>query len=260
MKTIGKSLIFEACHPAAGNFFGLSDRGLRKPANEDRYLLKALPDGAVLLAVADGLGDGGAGRQAAETIMQTLSGVTHRPAHRTPAELCRLVRGLDRAVFEAAAADSALEGMGSTLICALVQGCRLDWVHAGDSRLYLLRGGVLTQVTQDQTLARFLMAEGELSPERSNGHYSLQVMDQFVGCGHCEPESGRLDLAPGDLLLLCSDGVHRQIGHNVLTRLLESSADLKTRAYDILKAALATGGDDNITLILAEPSPLQAAP
>jgi protein phosphatase len=164
-----------------------------------------------------------------------------------------MVRDLDRAIFQAAAADSALEGMGSTLICVLVQGRRLEWVHAGDSRLYLLRGGGLTQITQDQTLARFLLAEGEIDPQRAAGHYSHQVMDQFVGCGRCEPESGHLDLLPGDLFLLCSDGLHKQVGHDALGRLLMGPAAPKTKAEALLKAALAAGGDDNITLVLGQP-------
>jgi protein phosphatase len=233
-------------------FYGATDSGLRRAANEDRMLIKALRDNAVLLAVADGLGDGGAGQHAAEMIVQTLAGLTDLPGHRAEADLCRLVRDLDRAVFEAAATDCALEGMGSTLICALVREERLNWVHAGDSRLYLLRGGGLTQLTADQTLARFLLAEGELDPKQAIGHYSHQVMDQYVGCGCCEPEGGALDLASGDLLLLCSDGVHRQIDAGTLGRLLRRPTDLKSKADTILKSALEAGGIDNITLVLAQ--------
>jgi protein phosphatase len=237
---------------AAGAFLGVTDTGLQRAANEDRFLIKALGDQAVLLAVADGLGDGGAGKYAAEMIMQTLAGLTHLPAHQAAADLHRLVRDLDRAVFQAAAADNTLDGMGSTLICALFHEERMEWVHAGDSRLYLLRSGILIQLTEDQTLARFLLAEGELDPGQAAGHYSHQVMDQYVGCGACEPQTGQIELAPGDLLLLCSDGVHKQIDAETLGRLLNQPADLKTRAEAILKSTLAAGGADNITLVMAQ--------
>lgn len=236
----------------AGTFFGISDSGLQRPANEDRYIIKPLEDGAVLMAVADGLGDGGAGRHAAEMIVQTLASLKRIPAHHAASELRRMACALDREVFAAASADSALDGMGSTLICALLQADQLQWVHAGDSRLYLQRGGMLTQVTRDQTLARFLLAEGELTPARADGHYAHQVMDQYIGSGDCAPESGQLDLIRGDLILLCSDGVHKPLSNESLALLLGGEADLQRRAEAVLAAALAAGGPDNITLVMAQ--------
>jgi protein phosphatase len=206
----------------------------------------------VLIAVADGLGDGGAGRHAADMIVQTLAGLRRIAAHQAASELRRMACSLDHAVFTAAAADSALDGMGSTLICVLIQADQAQWVHAGDSRLYLRRDGALTQITQDQTLARFLLAEGELTPARSAGHYAHQVMDQYIGSGDCKPESGQLDLAPGDLILLCSDGVHKPLANETLALLLGGEGDLKRRAEAILAAALAAGGPDNITLVMGQ--------
>ncbi len=85
------------------------------------------------------------------------------------------------------------------------------------------------------------------------GHYSQSVLDQYVGCGHCQPESGRFRLEPGDLLPLCSDGLHKQLVEEKLRAILNTRNDLKTIAQNLVAAALAAGGADNISLIMAMP-------
>jgi len=102
-------------------------------------------------------------------------------------ELAQLAREIDRMIYTEGQENSALDGMGSTLVAVLLRDRIAHWVHVGDSRMYILRKGTLTQVTEDQTLARFLLEEGEITAEQLPAHYSRHVMDQCVGCGYAEP-------------------------------------------------------------------------
>ena len=234
-----------------GNFPGMTHKGLLRPCNEDRYLIKPLGGDAVMLAVADGLGNGCAGGHAAEMIIDALSHIIQIDNGRELNELMQLVRDLDRAVCEKESTDQCYEGMGSTLVCAVLKNDRVYWVHAGDSRLFILRTGKLIQITEDQTLARFLIKEGEITAQQEPNHYSRMVMDQYVGCGFCEPETGQLVLETGDVLLLSSDGLHDQISKEVLCTVLQAATDPETTVKKLVDAALDAGGPDNITAVVA---------
>ncbi len=142
--------------------------------------------------------------------------------------------------------------MGSTLVGVLLRDRIAHWVHVGDSRLYILRKGTLTQVTEDQTLARFLLEEGEITAEQIPTHYSRHVMDQCVGCGYAEPETGSLKFLAGDLLVLSTDGLHRQIPESTFNSILNTDTDLENKARALVKAALDAGGKDNITVVMAQ--------
>jgi protein phosphatase len=110
----------------------------------------------------------------------------------------------------------------------------------------------LTQVTEDQTLARFLLEEGEITAEQLPTHYSRHVMDQCEGCGYAEPETGRLKFLAGDLLVLSTDGLHREIPEDTLFSILNTETILETKARRLVKAALNAGGKDNITVVMAQ--------
>jgi len=235
-------------------FFGISHIGFVQKSNEDRYLIKKLKGGSVLLAVADGLGGGVAGDYAAEIITENLAGMGRISRNSVQPELNQLVRGIDHTIYARGQENAALEGMGSTLIGVLLRDRIAYWVHVGDSRLYHLRNGTLTQVTEDQTLARFLLEEGEITAEQLPTHYSRHVMDQYVGCGYVEPETGRLEFLAGDLLVLSTDGLHRDISGNTFDAILKMDTDLELKAKALVKAALDAGGKDNITVVMAQGS------
>ena len=233
-------------------FFGITHIGLVRKSNEDRYLIKELKDNSVLIAVADGLGGEAAGDYAAEILRGKLAGLNHISRNNEQPELDQMARGIDRSVYTEGRENNALEGMASTLVGVLLRDRTAHWVHVGDSRLYLLRNGTLTQVTEDQTLARFLLEEGEITAEQLPTHYSRHVMDQCVGCGHAEPETGRLKFLAGDLLVLSTDGLHGEIPGNKLNSILNTDSNLETKARSLVKAALDAGGKDNITVVMAQ--------
>ena len=225
--------------------------GLVRKTNEDRYLIKELNDKSVLMAVADGLGGEVAGDYAAEIVTEELAGLDHISKNNEQPELDQLARVVDRAIYAQGQENDVLEGMGSTLVGVLLRNRIAYWVHVGDSRLYLLRNGTLTQVTKDQTLARFLLEEGEINAEQLPNHYSRHVMDQCAGCGYAEPETGCLNLLDGDLLVLSTDGLHGEIPENTLYSILNTDTSLENKAKALVKAALDAGGKDNITVVMA---------
>ena len=233
-------------------FFGITHIGLVRKSNEDRYLIKKLKDKSVLVAVADGLGVEVAGDYAAEIIREKLADLNHISRKNEQLELDQLTRAIDRCIYTKGEENNALEGMGSTLVGVLLRDRIAYWVHVGDSRLYLFRNGTLTQVTEDQTLARFLLEEGEITAEQLPTHYSRHVMDQCVGCGYAEPETGCLKFLDGDLLVLSTDGLHGQIPEHTLNSILNTDTNLETKARALVKAALDAGGKDNITVVMAQ--------
>ncbi len=233
-------------------FIGVTHIGLVRKYNEDRYLIKKLQDQSVLIAVADGLGGEVAGDYAAEIIRGKLADLNHITINNEQSELDQLAREIDRSIRTKGHESHAHDAMGSTLVCVLLRDLIAYWVHVGDSRLYILRSGTLTQVTEDQTLARFLLEEGEITPEQLPNHYSRHVMDQCEGCGYVEPETGRLKLAAGDLLVLSTDGLHREIPVSTFQSTLNADTDLETKARALVKAALDAGGKDNITTVMAQ--------
>ena len=237
---------------SSNQVFGITHIGLVRKSNEDRYLIKELKDKSVLMAVADGLGGEVAGDYAAEILKGKLAGIDHISRNNEEPELDQLARAVDQTIYGEGQENNALEGMGSTLVGVLLRERIAYWVHVGDSRLYLLRGGRLTQITEDQTLARFLLEEGEITAEQLPNHYSRHVMDQCVGCGYAEPETGCLNLLDGDLLVLSTDGLHGEIPENTLHSILNTDTSLENKAKALVKAALDAGGKDNITVVMAQ--------
>ena len=239
---------------ASFKIFAATHIGWVRKANEDRYFIKKLDDGAILVAVADGLGGVPAGDEAAESVRGRLAGIHQITNGEEERQLSALVREADLAVFNEAESDPDLVGMGTTLVCALLRDGFVHWVHVGDSRMYVLRDQRLLKITEDQTFARFLLEEGEITPQQAPTHYSRNVLDQTVGCGICEPETGRLEFKKGDLLILSTDGLHKKIAAETIISLLVAETDLETKAKSLVEAALDSGGKDNITLVIAERS------
>ena len=233
-------------------FFGITHIGLVRKLNEDRYLIKKLKDESVLIAVADGLGYEVAGDYAAEIIREKLSGLDSISRNNVQLKLDQLAREIDRTIYTKSQENISLEGMGSTLLGILLRDRIAYWVHVGDSRLYLFRNGTLTQITEDQTLARFLLEEGEITAEQLATHYSRHVMDQCVGCGYVEPETGRFEFLAGDVLVLSTDGLYKDITENTIDTILNADSNLYIKAKALVKAALDAGGKDNITAVLAQ--------
>jgi len=158
----------------------------------------------------------------------------------------------DQKIFGVVEKEPDLKGMGSTLTAAFVKGEALFWAHVGDSRLYLFRGGELTQITEDDTMAGFLLAEGEISSEEARVHPGRDFLFDFIGSGEFEEETGSFTLRKDDLLLLTTDGLHDKVPEETLVSILRSNSGLDKKLDRLVSSALKESGKDNITVVGVE--------
>jgi protein phosphatase len=231
--------------------FSLTHRGLVREINEDRYYVKRLGADTMLLAVMDGMGGGPSGSAAAETMREALREFPPRSPDPEKA-FYDLVVATSEAILGMKHGKPALEGMGTTVTATLIVNDRAYWVHVGDTRFYVFRGGRMIQVTTDQTMAQFLVEEGELTRDEARNHPYTRLLDQCVGCPDCVPVTGSLPLESGDLLLYTTDGLHDALPENDIAEMLASPrAALKEIAESLIQAGLETGGEDNLTVVIA---------
>ena len=231
--------------------YAFTHSGSGKKRNEDRYLIKEMQDGMNLLVVADGMGGEAAGDCAAEVTRDMLAEI-QLGAWGNDLRLSYLVKKIDRIIYAQSQIDTSLEGMGTTITGVFLRNGIANWVHVGDSRLYLWRDWKLVQVTNDQNMARFLVEEGEITEEEARTHGARHQLDQCVGCGSCEPATGNLAVKRGDLLLLVTDGFHEIMPAEKITSFLKANKDFETIAMDLNQAVLDMGCEDDATVVMAE--------
>jgi protein phosphatase len=169
-------------------------------------------------------------------------------------ELQRVIARAQRSVADAAEKDPARRGMGTTLTMAYVLWPRMYVLHIGDTRCYVFRGGKLEQVTTDHTLAQLRVAEGMLSPKEAAESQLSHVLLRAIGHpgeGGTRPDAHKLQLEPGEGLLLCSDGLTRHVPEDALARMMDAGESAADTCTAMIEAANAAGGEDNITAVVA---------
>ncbi|HEV3168057.1 MAG TPA: SpoIIE family protein phosphatase, partial [Isosphaeraceae bacterium] len=189
-------------------------------------------------------------------VLNTLKWFLHLAGQEENALLAELREGLgraDRTLIQRARDDARLAGMGTTLTMAYSVATDLFIVHAGDSRAYLLRDRTLEQLTSDHTLVQLLVEGGALSPEDAKHHRRRNVVTNVVGgpSAGVHAEIHKVNLADGDLLLLCSDGLSEPVDDSAMTHILTTYPDPEHACERLVKAALDKGGPDNITAVVA---------
>ncbi len=268
--------------PLAVRSYGLSDRGKRRDHNEDQFLIAELAKAmrivgssipqprtafsrarAHLFAVADGMGGHRAGAKASELAVTSIE--------RFVLETLRWfydVRAGDQGLlrdFEAAlvAADARLvaegserpefSGMGTTLTVAWCQDDELCVLHVGDSRCYLGRGEKLQQLTEDHTLVAELVRNGAISPEQASEHSMRHVITNAMGgpVPGVRVEVRRAHLEPGDVLLLCSDGLTEMVPDDEIRAVIVGEPEPRRACERLMQQALDAGGRDNVTVVVA---------
>lgn len=229
-------------------------QGRVRKTNQDRFCLRRLSDGSALVSVSDGLGGEPAGDIAATIVHEALQGIETMDPSAPGERLAELATRLDRRVARARRANEDMGGMGTTLTLVWLRGDWAHWVHVGDSRLYLLRNHKIQQVTKDHTLARFLVAEKEITPKQAENHYSKEILDQYLGCGDCVPDAHGFRIAAGDTLLLSSDGLYRLVHFEPMAAILRADTSPAEKVREMVNQALAAGGTDNITAVVVDVS------
>ena len=217
-----------------------------------------------LLVVADGMGGAEGGERASALAVGALrtfvedgfrsflhhGRLEEKAVHR---ELREAFEHVDRIILHRAATDPKLAGMGTTVTMAYVVGTVAHMVHAGDSRVYLHRGGELRRLTRDHTLVQNLVDHGTITPEDARVHPHRNVVTNVLGGPHegVDPDVVRIDLGDGDLLILCSDGLTEPVDDAEIAAILGREPEPGRAAEALVAEALRRGGPDNITVVLA---------
>ena len=241
---------------------GKTDVGRVRQDNQDDYRAGELPGDAAWGLVCDGMGGARGGQEASRSACNVIERCfQHQYSRCLPGEeedfLRKTLLSANRFVFQKAAQDETLAGMGTTAVCALVRSGKAYLCHAGDSRGYLFRDGKLTQLTHDHSYVQELVDCGTITVEEAEHHPQKNIITRALGVDYrLVPEFTQLEVQPGDELLLCSDGLTNAVPKAQLEQLLrtESFYDLPDR---MIRTANENGGSDNITALLMQVEPME---
>lgn len=266
--------------------FGLTDQGLKRPTNQDQYLIADLNKSlkvhrtslrldnqtriyggsqGKLLLVADGMGGEADGERASTVAVDKLTTYVlnslawcFRLEEGSEAdfedELREALKYCQDQIHLAAGQDPTRQNMGTTLTMAYIVWPRAFVVHVGDSRCYLLRDQKLTAVTEDHTVGQALSKSAQMTEEKARdtprGHWLWNALG-----GKSEKllvDCYRISLTSGDGLLLCTDGLYDMVSHDEMTEVMNSDCSAEDACHELVKKANDHGGKDNITVIVSQ--------
>ncbi|MEO8889168.1 MAG: PP2C family serine/threonine-protein phosphatase [Jatrophihabitantaceae bacterium] len=223
-----------------------SDLGLVRGNNEDSVYA-----GPRLLAIADGMGGHAAGEVASKIVIGTMESLDDdRSLGDLMAALRDAVLDANQRIADAVQKNPDLDGMGTTLTALRFVGSRIGLVHVGDSRAYLLRGDLLSQITHDDTYVQYLVDTGKITPDEAKDHPRKSVILRALRGADVELDVSIREARPGDRYLLCSDGLSDVVSTETIADTMRI-ADPQECADRLVELALRGGGPDNVTVIVA---------
>jgi len=235
-------------------FFGETDVGLKRLKNEDTFLIS--PQGGFCL-VADGMGGAAAGELAshmfAETSMEILSEAVGRSTGNIIEQIQNAFRVANERIFKYAKENPGYNGMGCTAELLRFSDECFVIGHIGDSRTYRFRNQHLEQLTQDHSIVQEKINKGLITPAESKNHPMRNVILRAVGVEkNLSPDIINGSRYPGDVFLLCSDGLTDMVAEEQIQEVLSLSIDLSEKTKKLIDIAKLAGGKDNITVVLSE--------
>ena len=230
-------------------FGGSSHVGLVRGNNEDAGFA-----GHYVQVVADGVGGAAAGEVASATATYVVSALAAaHPTADAPDLLHRAVREAHHQLEIGVASDPSRAGMATTLVAVLARHGQVTLAHVGDSRAYRLREGRLTRLTTDHTFVQAMIDSGRLTPDEARSHPYRSVVLRSINAEEVpRPDVFRVDVSPGDRLLLCSDGLTDFVDEPTVAALLPRGHHPDDAAEALVDAALAAGGRDNVTCVVSD--------
>ena len=232
----------------------VSDRGRKRTSNEDAFGY-SVEHGVYV--VCDGMGGAAAGEIASSLavgeVMRLLSSRAEdgTQAATLPAMAEQAVCAANEAVFSRAQSDDKLSGMGTTLVVLVTEESRVWVLNVGDSRCYRLRNQCLEQLTMDHSLVEELVRLGRMTPDEALNSPLRNVITRALGTqSSTTPDVYEVEAEPGDLYLICSDGLPREISDETIKSILTMDLSLEELCSNLVNAATKAGGNDNITCLL----------
>jgi serine/threonine protein phosphatase PrpC len=251
--------------------YGLTDVGAVRKSNEDAFVVAELTTGhtnltggslrqklkerGTLLLVSDGMGGHEAGDVASRMAVQHVSlELAAAPLDRKPQDAMRLaVERANEAIWTEATRNPARRGMGATLVAAWVRGPDAYVASVGDSRVYLMRGGRMRQITRDQSMVETMVEAGAIPRAEAASHPQRNVILQAMGATETVVVAlERVELRRGDVLVLCSDGLSGKLRDEEMRDAILMTPDLEQACRQMVDLAKERGGEDNITVVLGE--------
>lgn len=237
--------------------YGLSDVGLVRQNNEDVW--REVPE-CKFFVLADGMGGHLAGEVAAEEAVNSLSNIIKRSLSRRKKKkslaesrelIVRAIQETNIIVYRKSMETEAYHGMGTTLCILYIHEDGVILGHAGDSRIYRLRHGILDQLTRDDSLIMDLIDLGEVKENEIESYAHKNVITKSIGTEpFIDPTVEFNEIQPGDTYLMCTDGLTDLLKKNEMQTILEENPNLEKAAKLLVKKALEYGGTDNITVVL----------
>jgi protein phosphatase len=233
-----------------------SDRGRKRPSNEDAFGF-SVESGVYL--VCDGMGGAAAGEIASSLAVDEMLRLLDREPSGADAAMPQLAEqaicAANEAIFSRSQRNYKLSGMGTTLVGLLVEERRVWVLNVGDSRCYRLRGRQLEQITLDHSLVEEQVRLGRMTRSEALRSPLRNVITRALGTqSRVTPDIFELEPEPGDLFLLCSDGLTRELTDPLIESLLNADLPLDTLCMRLVEAAKKAGGHDNITCVLVRAS------
>ena len=231
----------------------LTDIGRKRQVNQDFIFQSADPVGAFpnLFILADGMGGHKGGDFASKYLTETMVGFISKTQNSDIIKVLRnAVRMSNTLIYEKSHSDPELNGMGSTLVAAVISGGVLTAANVGDSRLYVIRDGII-QVTKDHSYVEELVEAGRM--ERNSEEYNKKknIITRAIGTEETvEADYFEVDLIKNDHILLCSDGLTNMVDDDTILAIISGHGSLQYKARTLVEAANENGGNDNIAVIL----------
>ena len=237
-----------------------SDIGLVRQGNEDNLYVAGndldLEGEGVLVGVADGMGGHNAGEVASQVAVETLTSFyqVKLPELSPEERLAETIRRANDRILELSNNNMDLQGLGTTLTALLLKGSEAFVGHVGDCRIYLWRKGELLQITNDHSLVQEAVREGILTPEQARVHPQRNIITRALGTQESlDVDTMKLDIQPGDIFMLSSDGLHGLMEDNEIEEIIRlGNGSTEQITEELIHTALEEGGTDNVTVVLVK--------
>ncbi len=239
--------------------WGSTDVGVVRKQNEDDLFFRSISDGGRGYAVVcDGMGGANAGEVASEMAVKSFVQQADLllSKHLSVDEMRTLIldtaRKANQRIYQHAASNEALAGMGTTFVCMLYNGADVVIGNIGDSRAYLLNAEQMSQITVDHSLVQEMVARGELNPIQAQRHPSRNVITRALGVdAEVTCDLFQVTPKPGQFILLCSDGLTGEVSEPEIYYEIYQTEEADTACDRLVEMAKQRGGHDNITLVIA---------
>ncbi|MFN2339854.1 MAG: Stp1/IreP family PP2C-type Ser/Thr phosphatase [Halanaerobium sp.] len=231
-------------------FNALSDKGNKRNSNEDNFFIN---EEINFFMVADGMGGHAAGEVASQTAVSSAADFDFNLSDPL-ATLSQLTFKINQEIKNKSQQKANYQGMGTTFAAVIIQDSILYYVNLGDSRIYLYnkKEENLRKISKDHSLVADLLRKGKITEEEAFNHPKKNIVTQALGLENdLDLDQGQLKISKADCILLCTDGLTDMIRKNKIEAVFKKYHKSEEIAEQLLQAALASGGSDNITLIVA---------